>query len=150
MLQYPWFNTGMSQVNRHSLLEAEVYFLHLSLFGRSAPKLLVDAYLRAHQDRVEFGDIPLKELISVRVIVENSLDACAIEPWLRRKKNRHALSQKLLLISYIANCAGQHPEYRNSSAESVYRGWFKILVVGFISCLRLIRGRYLKVRYGLV
>lgn len=130
-------------------LRLEAEYLHRCLFGRGASPELVGNYLAAHGAMAELHDAPSEQLNTMRTIIARRLDAVLVEPWLRKGKIRHLLSRKLLLISYLAECDANHPEYVSYSAGFV-RGWFKLLFAGLHAGFGLVIGRYLKARYGLL
>jgi len=130
----------------HVELRREAEHLFRCLFGGELPSALAANYLKVHECLAELHDLPVNELGTLRIIVDKRLDAAAVEPWLRRQGRRHALSAKLLLVIYLAECGG-------SPAGSLRRGAPGRRVL-FLSTLGgmvgLLRGFYLKVRYGLV
>ncbi|HEN3568467.1 TPA: hypothetical protein U5E24_003945 [Yersinia enterocolitica] len=127
----------------------EVKYLHYQLFRRLPESNIIDYYIRAHTEIQELSKLNEQELQTVQFIVTHGLDAVGIEPWLRNKKLRHALSVKLLLLTYLAECDTKHSEFcRNNPSKKV-----AILEMGcavFFAALRLIRGFIQKVRYGLI
>jgi hypothetical protein len=134
--------------SNNSLIE-EVRYLHLSLFGRYPDNRLIDSYC----DALSELDLPTavnQQNLTVEKIIFHKLDAAGIEPWLRKKnKYRHMLSIKLLLIAYLAECDGGHTEFsRNSTNSSL--AFFAIAYLSSMSFLRLTRGLFQKLRYGIV
>lgn len=127
----------------------EAKYLHYQLFRRLPESNIVDYYLRAHTEMLELSKFNEQELQTVEFIVTRGLDAVGIEPWLRNKKSRHALSVKLLLLTYLAECDTKHSEFcRDSPNKNT-----AILQMGytvFLAALRLIRGFTQKARYGLI
>ncbi|MFV8810715.1 hypothetical protein ACNSPD_11700 [Yersinia enterocolitica] len=127
----------------------EAKYLHYQLFRRLPENNIVDYYLRAHGEILELSKFSEQELKTVEFIVTRGLDAVGIEPWLRNKKSRHALSVKLLLLTYLAECDTKHSEFcRDNPNKNT-----AILQMGyavFFAALRLIRGFTQKARYGLI
>lgn len=135
--------------DKREVLCAEARYLHRSLFYRYPTENLVDAYLRAHIEIPDLRAIDTRQLGTVNLVVKHSLDAVGIEPWLRVKVRRHALSAKLLLIAYLAECDAGHPEF----VRHVTGGWLALASMGnavLISIFRLLRGRIQKAWHGLV
>lgn len=130
-------------------LTREVAYLYSAMFARAVPEELLRGYLRAHSQMSDLGELPPAELNTVRIIVERRLDALGIEPWVRKRKTRHALSAKLLLVCYLAECGGRHqglvPAYRGRLV-----GWWTIVAASFRAVTRMLRGRVQMGRYGLV
>ncbi|QNN57996.1 hypothetical protein H9K76_03730 [Diaphorobacter ruginosibacter] len=128
-------------------LESEAKHLHRCLFRKSISSAFIKAYEEAHKRLPDLQNISVDESRTLHIISTRQLNAVAIEPWLRGKKQqRHALSAKLLLVSYIAECDGKHPGY--SRQRQFGRGiWIFLLFSGFFG---LLYGLYLKVRHGLL
>lgn len=127
-------------------LRQEAEYLHRCLFRREASPPLVDGYLRAHAAMPELRAGCVEQMLTVRIIVVKRLDAVSIEPWLRGGRSRHALSAKLLLVAYLAECDGHHREFSRRSGG----GWFNIIHSGLLAGISLLRGRFQKARHGLV
>jgi hypothetical protein len=131
-------------------LQAEVCYLHRQLFHRAPNDGLVSAYLRVHADLPELHSLDPQQLHTVRTVVTRRLDALGIEPWLRDKsKKRHALSVKLLLLSYLAETDASHPEYTRHG-RVVQGVWACMLLTTLSAVFRLLRGRVQAARHGLV
>lgn len=134
--------------NRETL-KREVEILHRQFFEFKAPYALVDEYVRAHTELPSFIKTDDCELRTVRIVVDRGLDALGIEPWLRSGLRRHLLSRKLLLIAYLAECDGDHPEFR----EVVQGRLCSFAILGGSSVravARLLRGRLQMALYGLL
>ena len=133
----------------HAALEREARYLHQALFGRLPPPSLVALYVAAHLERADLFDAPQREMHTLARIVSLGLDATGIEVRLRRPGRRHLLSRKLLLVSYIAECDGLHPEPRR-----VPRGMPAAHAVLLASAVRaavsILRGRFQAWRHGIV
>ena len=131
------------------ILCEEARYLHRCMFRRSSPNGLVEAYVRAHAELPDLRVIDERQRRTVHYIVVRRLDAFSIEPWLRCKGTRHALSAKILLIAYLAECDARHPEFvrRQSNRQGA------LASIGFttiIAFLRLFRGYVQKAWHGLV
>ena len=133
--------------NTHKKLRQEVEYFYHCLFGGDAPPELIAYYLDAHEILLDLRDLPADQLRTVHDIVEKKLDAAAIEPWLRCKGSRHALSAKLLLIAYLVECgAGRQP----GQFQHISSGWVALVSAALGGFVGLLRGRYLKARHGLI
>jgi hypothetical protein len=138
----------MTPGEREMLCE-EARYLHVRLFRQCSADSILDAYVRAHVEIPDLRAIDERELRTVRIIVAHRLDAVGIEPWLRRKRTRHALSAKILLLAYLAECDACHPEF----SRRAYDGRMALANMGcavLASVFRLLRGRLQKVWHGLV
>ena len=133
----------------HATLEREARYLHLALFGRPPPQSLVLLYLAAHLERVDLFDAPEHDMNALARIVARRLDATGIELRLRRRGRRHLLSRKLLLVSYIAECDGRHPEPRRVPG-GMLPAYAALLVNGLRAATRMLRGRFQAWRHGIV
>lgn len=138
----------MTPGEREMLCE-EARYLHLRLFRRCSADSILDAYVRAHAEIPDLRAIDEQQLRTVRIIVARRLDAVGIEPWLRRKRTRHALSAKTLLLVYLAECDACHPEFSRRAAD----GRMALANMGcaaLAALFRLLRGRVQKAWHGLV
>ena len=96
-------------------LVREAEHLYRSLFNCEIPAGLVGGYVDVHRSLAkEWHPTPAEER-TLHLIVELSLDAAALEPWLRRKGSLHIVSVKLLLLAYLDECAaGRSGVLRNT------------------------------------
>lgn len=132
--------------SRQAELRQEARHLHRCLFRLEALPSTIAYYLQVHVMLPELRDAQPEQLRTVQKIVAARLDAVAIEPWLRRGKRRHALTSKLLLLAYLAECGGQHSSLMRRDAGGCLSLLVDVLRGGF----GLLRGRFQKVRYGLL
>ena len=136
--------------NYSDLLRLEATYLYNCLFHQAASENLLAGYVKAHQKIQALRSIQPKQQVGITQIVTRQLDAVGIEFWLRSGEPRHALSCKLLLLIYLAECGGQLSSQlvRGSSTQGYL--WWKIALdlgrTGFYT----LRGGYQKLRYGLV
>lgn len=133
-------------IEDYSSLRCEAAHLHLCLFGEHISSEISSLYISAHETLRELIDAPFVQLQTLRVIVEEGLDATSIEPWFRDGKKRHLLSSKLLLLSYLAECSGNRSLFSRCGRHQ----YSNLLTAGFLGVVSLLRGYYLKSRYGLV
>lgn len=133
----------------YATLEREARYLHHALFGRAPPPSLVPLYVSAHLERADLFDAPEREMNELARIVALGLDATGIEMRLRRPGRRHLLSRKLLLVSYIAECDGQHPESRRVP-QGMPAAHAALLSSGVRAAVCMLRGRLQAWRYGIV
>lgn len=132
-----------------TILYEEARYLHFSMFGRYPDNVTLSYYVSAHAEISLLRFLSEQELNTVRVIIAHSLDATGIEPWLRGKRMRHALSAKMLLLAYLAECDSCHPEFSRCAST----GRMALLSIGRAALKAgfcLLRGRIQKVCYGLV
>lgn len=132
-----------------SVLEEECRYLYSCFFKREAPAGLVHEYVRAHRELPALRDYPEEDGRTLRRIVEKRLHAVAIEPWLRRKGSRHALTRKLLLLAFLAEAGGGHSEF-SRRASGPLLGWLALAGNGVMGVVDLALGYAEKTFYGLV
>jgi len=129
-------------------LTTEAKYLYFHFFQRIASNQFVKLYIKAHMESEWLMDLPQSELAQVRTILDKKLDAVAIEPWLRKSIRLHALSSKLLLVSYLSECDTMNQEYSRkylSGSLSI----LKIITLSIKSFFRLMRGFLQKFFYGI-
>jgi hypothetical protein len=131
------------------MLYDEARYLYFSIFRRAPSDDLFEAYVRAHSEISDLRVFDERQLKTVQAVVVHSLDAVGIEPWFRGKKIRHALSTKMLLLAYLAECDACHLEFSrcgsNDRMALLHMGC-AALKAGFC----LLRGRIQKAWYELV
>jgi hypothetical protein len=130
-------------------LSDEANLLHQQFFGRTATTEFVNLYLKAHTEIPDLSDASVEEGRTVRLVFAKRLNAFGLEPWLRAGTRRHLLSRKLMLVAYLAECDGAHPEFRRAEIGRL-RSWVTLSWCGLKGSFRLLRGRWQKARYGLV
>jgi hypothetical protein len=131
------------------MLCEEARYLHISLFRRYPSNVISDAYVSAHAEIPDLCVFDERQIKTVHAVVVHRLDAVGIEPWLRGKRVRHALSAKMLLLVYLAECDACHPEFSRCAST----GRMALLNIGCAALkagLCLLRGRIHKAWYGLV
>jgi hypothetical protein len=128
---------------------AEAAFLHQQFFGRAATPAFISTYCQAHAEIADLSAANADELRTVQRVFAKRLDACGLEPWLRHGTRRHLLSRKLMLVAYLAECDGEHSEFRRAETGR-WRSWRALSQAGLKGLFRLLRGWWQKTRYGLV
>ena len=142
-------NQEVMTPGERDILREEARYLHRSMFRRSSPDDLVETYVRAHAEIPDLRAIEERQRRTVQFIVGRGLDAVSIEPWLRGKGMRHALSVKILLLAYLAECDTRHLEFIRLRSD----GRWVLASMGFtmlIAFSRLLRGYIQKAWHGLV
>jgi len=129
-------------------LEQEVNYFHYCLFDSPAPARLVNLYIEFNTDLADSVKVNSNDARTVSTIVMKRLDAVGIEFWLRRKGLRHQLSRKLMLIMYLAECDGEHLDFRVCISGPL--GGYKAVVVGLSKAfMHLFVGRIQVALYAL-
>ena len=135
------------EIDAYVELGREAGHLFTCLFGEAPPPKLTEQYVHAHQILRELREFPAPELHTMRLIVSKRLNAAMIEPFLRRKHGRrHAVSAKLLLLVYLAECGEVQPGALRGGPQSR----FAIVSAASRGVAGLLVGLYLKVRHGLL
>ncbi|MDD2768532.1 MAG: hypothetical protein PHT19_07340 [Methylococcus sp.] len=130
----------------HADLRQEAEHFYCCLFGSEAPPALIMHYLAVHQCLTELSEVSVEHSRTLRIIIGRRLNAAAIEPWLRRKGRRHALTAKLLLVVYLAECGSGHIGF--SRHVRVERG--ALIFAALRGLAGLCHGYYLRRYHGLV
>ena len=127
----------------------EAKFLHRQFFFREAPERFCEQYILAHSVIRDLDPRNEQEFRTMKIIIQKNLDALGIEIWLRKKSIRHLLSCKILLIAYLAECDGSHPEIR-SEANGRFESFLFLTHNIFLGSIRLLKGWIQKAWYGLL
>jgi len=130
-------------------LGSEVEYLYHLLFKRAPSNSIIENYLRIHEEFLDLRSADPQELRTVHLVVAKKLDATGIEPWLRCGQKRHLLSAKLLLLNYLAECAGNCPEFERRTSGRFF-ALFRLILSGSVAVLRMLRGGIQRARYDLV
>jgi hypothetical protein len=126
----------------------EVTFLHQQMFYRNPSDSLVNSYLSAHRYLPELRRIEPAQMRLIQKIISKQLSVMGIEPWLRTKGDRHPITSKLLLISYLSECDASHPEF-NRKHHCNKNGLLAIIRQGINGVFCLIHGRLEMIRHGI-
>ena len=127
----------------------EAKFLHRQIFFREAPEKFCEQYVIAHSVIRDLDPRNEQEIRTMKIITQKNLDALGIELWLRKKSIRHLLSCKILLIAYLAECDGCHPDIR-SVAIGRFESFLFLTHSIFLGSIRLVKGWIQKAWYGLL
>src|SRR5215472_13723578 len=138
------------QARRPILLKTEARYLHRCLFHREADELTVARYEAAHCQL--FPGEPSSPTIDR--IVEQRLDAEAIEFALRRRGVRsklgRELTRKLQIVSYLAEARATYLDQFVNLEPSRASAWAKLATATFGALWKLFKGEYLIRRHGLL
>ncbi len=127
--------------------EARLFYRQLYKFHPSDS--FINLYLQAHLYGKMISELDTNELSSVIKVVNNNLDAVAIEPWLRKKgQKRHALSSKLMLVSFLSECDSHHQEFFRKTRADQF-AWLKAATIILIALPRYVLGFIQKYIYGI-
>jgi len=128
-------------------LKLEADYLHVSMFGCRPGAVFVRRYIAANQDCEELHADP-SEIESTRRLISIGANVAAIEAALRSRKHRHLLSRKMILVSYIAECDGEHGDTFEATIPPLHF-WLILPYWGARALIRLVLGKLLMVRYGI-
>jgi hypothetical protein len=140
-----------SSFNDLYLIEREAIFFYKGLFKCCPNENVVSNYIKAHLEIPELRNLDNGELGSVHTIVQKRLSFVGIEPWLRSKNltRRHALTVKLLLLMYLAECGGNGSVFNRQPIALGTSFYLKLLFAGMRSILQLSLGLAQKKVYGI-
>jgi hypothetical protein len=126
-------------------LTDEAAWLHRCLFHRPIDDISLKRYEEAHS---RFPQVVTTALVSR--VVARRLDAEAIEFVLRRRGAGRELTQKIQILSYVAEA---RPEYLSTfinTSPSRARAAAALLAALLVAVWKSLKGRYLIRRHGLV
>lgn len=128
-----------------ALYDEATHFYKL-LFRDSPTQEILKLYCEAHFYIPELVNAPSNQIETVQKVMSLKLNAVVIEPFLRKRVNRHILTSKLMLLIYFeesANCRkGFESRNRNNSVDLLFE-----LTAATIN---MAKGIFFKIRYGLV
>ena len=131
-------------------LAAEARHFHACLFHRAPDAITVERYEAAH--RRWFSDAP-QSAAFVRIIaqiVEEKLDAEAIEFALRRRGSGAELTRKLEIVSSLAEARAAYVGDFINFESSRVRAWSTLTFATLRAVWKLAKGEYLIRRHGMV
>lgn len=132
-------------------LDGESRYFHKCLFSEEAEPRFVELYRAVHLEQADLFAASDREIAGVARIVARRLDAAGIEPWLRRRSQRHLLSRKLLLATYLAEVDGQHlTKFGLQEHQSQCQLWCHIFFKIAGGVFRLTRGFMQAIRHDLL
>jgi len=126
--------------------EEEARYLHAALFACPLPGEVVERYAAAHG--ALFPDMQAGPL--VRKIVARRLDAEAIEFVLRRRSPQNPLTAKMQILCYLVEVRAAYFPYFFNAGDSTLHTFGELLFSGVLAGWKLIKGRYLIWRHGLL
>jgi len=131
-----------------SALDRQVEHFFYVLFGEEVPKSIKARYRGAHQHM--FKRSCPNETHTVEVVVQERLDAGAVESFLRRKGTPHLLTMKMQLIIYLSELSPTHCDLFVNQTDSRSRAVAAIITSSVKWPYSIIKGAYLTWRYELV
>jgi hypothetical protein len=132
------------------MLNNESRYFYKCLFKKDAPSGMVALYRTIHIECPSLFTALDCEVSTVARIATERLDAVGIEPWLRNREQRHLLSRKLLLLTYLAETDGTHlAEFSVAKRLPCFWLWPHILMCALLGTLRMARGYIQIARYDL-
>jgi hypothetical protein len=126
-------------------LAEEARYLHAALFPRPAEATVVERYIQAH--RLLFADAAASPLVSR--IVEEQLDAEAIEYALRLRGRGRELTRKMQILCYLTEpLAAYQDEFVNRKQRSA--AVFTLARSALRAAWKRVKGELLVRRHGLL
>jgi hypothetical protein len=108
----------------HDALAAEARYFHRALFGTAVPAEVVERYIEANLRCLPEQVGP--EAILCRRIVEEQLDAEAIEFVLRLRRGRTLLTSKIQILSYLVEVRAAYYDYFVARESGRARVWLHL------------------------
>jgi hypothetical protein len=130
------------------MLRREAHYLHEVLFGLPLPEALEEHYVKAHAH--VFSDISSRRWVNLQCIVDQRLDAEAIELVLRRRSPRNLLTQKLQMLSYLAEARREYYAWFILEESRPVWAFLRMGLATFRTAWKLLKGLYLVRRYHVV
>jgi hypothetical protein len=127
-------------------LAAEARYLHAALFRRPPAATVVERYIQAH--RLLFADHAASPLVSR--IVEERLDAEAIEYALRLRASGRQLTRKLQILCYLAESLSAYQDEFVNRKNRRSVALFTLAGSGLRSAWKRVKGELLVRRHGLL
>ena len=131
-----------------SALDRQVEHFFHALFGEEVPQSIKARYRDAHQHMFERSC--QNETHTVEVVVQEQLDAGAVESFLRRKGTPHLLTMKMQLLIYLSELSPTYCDLFVNQTDSRFRALAAIITSSLKWPYCLIKGAYLTWRYELV
>lgn len=132
-------------------VDRESRYFHKCLFNEEAEPRFVELYRAVHFEQADIFAASDHEIAGVARVVARRLDAVGIEPWLRRRSQRHLLSRKLMLATYLAEVDGQHlAKFELQEQHSQCQLWCRMFVKIVGGVFRLIKGLTQAIRHDLL
>jgi len=131
-----------------SALDQEAEHLFQALFGEEVPQSIKARYRDAHQHM--FRKSCQNEIHTVGVVVQERLDAGAVESFLRLKGTPHLLTLKMQLLIYLSELSPAYCDLFVNQADARFRALATIITSSLKWPYSFIKGAYLTWRYELV
>lgn len=129
-------------------LARQVHLFHQCFFREPPPAKLVERYILAC--RTCFADVEETDARLMETLVESRLDPEAVELALRLSKGRGLLTAKLQAYFYLVEVLPEYYAYFVNTKPGFGRGAAEIFWAGLKSAHKLVKGRLLAAKYGLL
>ena len=129
-------------------LRSEARYLHRLLFKSEIVNEMTDSYVLAHEFIKPSGSN--EQLRTVQLVIDNGLDAEAVELALRKSHPRHPLRQKMQILTYLAEADQLHYSFFINTDNSFVKAILSLTGQIFRTIGKLLLGKLLVWRYNLV
>ena len=132
-------------IPRNALADEARYF-HRALFGTAVPAEVVERYIEANLRCLPEQGGP--EAVLCRSIVEERLDAEAIEFVLRLRRGRTLLTSKIQILSYLVEVRAAYYDRFFARESGRARAWLRLSKSCLQTAWKYAKGCYLVRRLG--
>jgi len=138
----------MSRISNKEFIRAEARLLASSMFGLSeVSELVIARYIQANNLLLSERDLYLSKVLSIdyemflMYVVQNSLDLCAIEYYVRLKDKSNIITKKTRVISYLleTECKSSG-KFRAFFSTSFHQAILSLALIGLMALLKMIKG----------
>ncbi len=129
-------------------LSREAEFLHQKIFGWSISETTQAAYVSANETLLP--NATNASMVSMQLIVRQSMDVEAIEFALRRRMPENILTKKLLILLYLTESRSDYFSVFVNEQNHSLRAFAELFFHTFRSFYKLLKGRWLIWMYDVV
>lgn len=134
-------------MERREQLEQEATYLHAAFFDDAGDNDTINRYVAVHE-HFQMQDLPQDRRL-LDILQANNLDVEAVEYVLRLRNRNNALTRKVEILHYLAECQPQRSgDFINDKDERII-GWTRLFCAAGRMFFCLIYGSYLARKYDL-
>jgi hypothetical protein len=135
-------------VQSEEMLKREAEYFHGRFFREALPSEVVERYVAAN--RICIPVVESGTAASMEKLVSHHLDVEAVEYAFRLKNRDNALTRKIQILFYLVEVRCKYFDYFFNSKKQRLRAAGSILPAVAMAPYKLLKGKYLIRRYGLV
>lgn len=134
----------MSTPSRDAELLEEAERIHRALFRRPMPPLVGERYVAAHA----FHCTGTEDSARIQRVLREGLDLEAVEYALRRRDP--SITRKVQILLYVVETLPRYQDDLLNDRDRRLEGWTRLAAATFRSLWKLIKGRTVARRHGLL